>query len=64
MSHDVVTIIALLAIAAFGGWLYRNRTAAARRRVENQGDLERHDHARAHEMAKIQAELTRWSGPH
>jgi len=43
MSSDVVTIIALLAIAAFGVWFYRSRTIAARRRVENQGDLERHE---------------------
>lgn len=55
-------IIALLAIGALGWWYYRSKAAAARASVE-EDPSERHDHARAYEIAKAQAELQRWSGP-
>lgn len=53
----------LVVIAAVCWWLNRRWLAAQRRRAEEEPDLERPDHARAHELAEVQAELTRWSGP-
>jgi hypothetical protein len=44
--------------------LSRRMAARERLRQAEEDPLERHDHARAHETAKIQAELSRWSGPH
>ena len=59
-----VLIASILAIAAICWWFNRRWLAAQRRRSEEESDLGRPDHARAHELAKVQAELTRWSGPH
>lgn len=63
MSSEILIIIAVLAVGA-GWWLYRNKLAAARQPTEENDTFERHDHARAHEIAKAQAEAQRWSGPH
>jgi len=61
MIFDV--IVALVAVGAVA-WLYCARKAAAARQSESADESERHDHARANELAKVQADLQRWSGPH
>lgn len=53
-----------VAIAVLVWWLNRHWSIVERRRAGEEGELERPDHARLHELAKVQAELTRWSGPH
>lgn len=58
-----ILIATVVVVAALVWWLNRRWLAAERRRAAEEGELERHDHARAHELAKVQAELTRWSGP-
>ena len=63
MSSEILVIIAVLAIGA-GWWLYRSKRAVARKSQEEEDPFERHDHARAYEIAKAQAEAQRWSGPH
>ena len=60
---EISTIVALLALGAFGWWFYRRNAAATRRREEEDDEIGRHDHQRAHEMAKIQSDLQRWTGP-
>ena len=64
MFSEITTIIALLALGALGWWYVRARAAAARKLAEEDSVFERHDHARAYEQAKAEAELSRWSGPH
>lgn len=61
MVFDV--IIALVALGAVAWW-YDARKAAAARQNEAEDEFGRPDHARAHELAKAQADLQRWSGPH
>lgn len=56
-------IIVLAAIGAIAWW-YQARKASVARQSEEGDEIGRHDHARAHEIAKVQAELQRWSGPH
>jgi hypothetical protein len=53
-----------LVAGAFAWWRYHSKADERRRRAEMESDFERPDHARAHEMAKVQADLSRWSGPH
>ena len=62
MFTEVSTIIALLALGAFGWWLYQSRAAVRRKREEEGRDFERHDHSRAHETAKLQSEVQKWQG--
>ena len=62
MSTELFTIVAVLVFGAIVWWRYK--AGAQRRHAEAESELERHDHARAYEMAKIQADLSRWSGPH
>lgn len=64
MFTEVVAFVAVLGLGAFGWRLYRGRVAAARKHEEEEEVFGRHDHARAYEIAKAQAELSRWSGPH
>ena len=64
MFIEVAAIIALLALGAIGYRMYQNMLAASRRREEDHLVFGRHDHHRAHESAKAQAELSRWGGPH
>lgn len=64
MFIEAIAIIAILALGAFGWRFYRARVVAARKREEEEEVFGRHDHARANELAKAQAELSRWSGPH
>lgn len=64
MIIEGAAIFAALALGAFGWLVYRGRAVAARKRDEEEQVFGRHDHARAHEIAKVQAELSRWSGPH
>lgn len=64
MFTEAIAIIAVLAVGAFGWRFYRGRMVAARKREEEEEVFGRHDHARAYEKAKAQAELSRWSGPH
>lgn len=63
MPTEAFVVIALLAVGVAGWWHYR-RTAKAALSQDEQDPSAPHDHARAHEMAKVQAELQRWSGPH
>ena len=64
MFTAFLTIIAFLAGAAFGRWLYPSEAAVARKREEKERELGRpeHDHERARQMAEIQSELSRLKG--
>jgi hypothetical protein len=64
MSFEVLAVIVLLGAGAFAWWRYHSKADERRRRAEMESDFERPDHARSHEMAKVQADLSRWSGPH
>ncbi|WP_374330525.1 hypothetical protein [Aestuariivirga sp.] len=58
-----IFIAVIVAVVVLGWWLNRRWVAAERRRAEEARDHEPPGQARAHEIAKAQAELTRWSGP-
>ena len=57
----VISIIVVL--GALGWWFNRRWLAALKRRAEEEPELERHDAARAHDRAQVEADLSRWSGP-
>ena len=60
----LIVIATIIAIVIFVWWLNRRWLAAERRREAEDSAFARHDQARAHELAKVQADLSRWSGPH
>jgi hypothetical protein len=63
LFSEVTTIVVLLGFGALGWWVYRFNAAWKRKRQEEEREFGRHDHTRAHEIAKAQADLQRWSGP-
>ena len=62
MFMEIFTVVALLALGAFGWWFFQSRAALARKRDEEHREIGHHDHARTHEMAKLQSEVQRWGG--
>jgi hypothetical protein len=62
MFMEIFTVVALLALGAFCWWYFRSQAALARKREEEHREIGRHDHARAHEMAKLQSEVQRTRG--
>jgi hypothetical protein len=62
MFMEIFTVVALLALIAFGWLIFNRRTALARKREKEHREIGRHDHARAHEMATLESEVERWRG--
>ena len=60
----LIFVATILFIAVCCWWFNRRWLLAERRRAEQERELERFDHAQAHEKAKAEAELMRWTGPY
>jgi hypothetical protein len=55
-----IAVAAIIAVLAFGvWWLQFSAAAVERRRGEKERELERPDHGRALEIAKIKSELSK-----
>ena len=64
MSTETLVILGLLAIAGAFWWRFRKKPVIQRTLADEDDPSAPHDHARAHELARAQADLQRWSGPH